>query len=283
VTAADFTAEVVRLPSRPAPEQTNVERPLRVSVLGNSIVLLVSGPRGDERPYRTYPAVLRDRRVLGRSVEVSTHARIWGLVREALGSWADPLGNERPDVVVLHFGIGEAFPALTPRRLNYYLLGTKRGGGRVAGRYWWLARRILLRIHAFEKRFDGFLPRWWGRSPWWRFESDLLQLCRQIDAQLGAKLVLVDAVPPTSTLPFATPNMAWRVEQGNRAIQRVADEVGATVLPLGDAIAEFNPTDAMPDGVHLSVEAHRAVGERLAAVLAGLDVAGVSAAAAAPT
>jgi lysophospholipase L1-like esterase len=245
----------------------NEGAPIRVSVFGNSVALLVSGERGAPRPYRTYATGLRDRAIGGRRVEVQVHARIWGLVRDAMGAWADPLANERPDVVVLHYGMAEAFPCITPRRLNDALLGKRRRGGPVRDRWWAQAKRLLITIHRLERWTDALLPWTWGRGSTSQFEHDLRHLCRQIDRQIGAAIVFMDTLPPTRVVPFASPNMARRVAANNAAIRRVADEVGASVVSLADAVAGYDREVALPDGLHLSVDAHRTVADALAQVI----------------
>jgi lysophospholipase L1-like esterase len=109
------------------------------------------------------------------------------------------------------------------------------------------------------------LPVGWSRMPVHRFESELDLLCRRIREQAGSRIVLMTAYPPTPPTPFLNPQLLRRVDAVNAAILRVAAANGATVFPLDDIVAAHGAQ--LPDGLHMSVELHRLVGEELAACL----------------
>ena len=78
-------------------------------------------------------------------------------------------------------------------------------------------------------------------------------------------VVLMTAYPATPPTPFLTPKLLKRVEMMNAAILRVAATHGATVFPLDDIVAAHGMD--LPDGLHMSVDLHRVVGEQLAECL----------------
>jgi lysophospholipase L1-like esterase len=242
-------------------------RPLSVAVFGASVTQLVTGPRPDGELHLTYPAVLARQEVDGRRFDVTNDSRIYGLINDFAGIWSIPLAQTRPDVVVLQFGLGEAFPRVVPRALIMHLLGVERHSSRVRDAYWRRAKSALMTIHRMERRVDPHLPVNWSRTPVPRFESELDALCTRIREQVGSRLVLMTAYPATPPTPFLNPTLLRRVDLLNAAILRVAAARNATVFPLDDIVAAQGP-DALPDGLHMSVDVHRVVGEQLAECLA---------------
>jgi lysophospholipase L1-like esterase len=240
-------------------------RPLSVAVFGASVTLLVTGPRPEGEPHLTYPAVLARQSVDGQRFDVTNHSRIYGMVKDYVGIGLTTVARDRPDVVVLQFGLGEAFPRIFPRRLIMHLLGVRRHSSRIRDKYWRRTRAILLAIHGIERRIDARLPVGWSRMPVRRFESELDLLCQRIREQSGSRLVLMTAYPPTAPTPFLTPKLLRRVDAMNAAILRVAATHGATVFPLDDVVAAHGA--GLPDGLHMSVDTHRVVGEELASCL----------------
>lgn len=241
-------------------------RPLSVAVFGASVTLLVTGPRPEGEPYLTYPAVLARQNVDGQRFDVTNDSRIYGMVKDYVGIGLTTVAQRRPDVVVVQFGLGETFPRIFPRRLVMHLLGTRRHSSRMRDMYWRRTRSMLLALHAIERRIDAHLPVGWSRMPARRFESELDLLCQRIREQSGSRLVLMTAYPPTPPTPFLNPKLLRRVDAVNAAILRVAAANGATVFPLDDIVAAHGAP--LPDGLHMSVDLHRVVGEELAACLA---------------
>jgi len=239
---------------------------LSVAVFGASVTALVCGPRPEGELHLTYPAVLARQEVDGITFDVDTHSRIYGLISGCSGIWMQPLAQTRPDVVVLQFGLGETFPRLVPKALIYHLLGVTRHTGRLRDIYWRRTRKILLAIHRAERAIDRFLPVSWCRMSPARFRSELDMVCTKIREQIGSRIVLMTAYPATAPTPFLTDTMHRRLERVNAAILDVAATHGATVFPLDDVVADVGP-GALPDGLHLSIQAHRAVGEQLARCL----------------
>jgi len=240
-------------------------RPLSVAVFGASVTLMVTGPRPEPGPYLTYPAVLARQDVQGQRFDVTNDCRIYGLVKDYVDIGLTTVARERPDVVVLQFGLGETFPRIVPRRLVMHLLGVRRHSSRVRDKYWRRTRSILLTLHGIERRVDAHLPVGWSRMPVRRFESELDLLCQRIREQAGSRIVLMTAYPPTAQTPFLTPKLLRRIDAINAAILRVAAANGATVFPLDDIVAAHGAE--LPDGLHMSVDLHRVVGEQLAQCL----------------
>jgi len=240
-------------------------RPLSVAVFGPSSTLLVTGPRPEGELYLTYPAVLARQTVEGRRFDVTNDSRIYGLVKDFVDVGLTTVPQLRPDVVVLQFGLGETFPRIFPRRLIMHLLGMRRHSSWLRDKYWRRTRSILMRIHAIERRIDAHLPLRWSRMPVGRFEAELDLLCQRIREQTGSRIVLMTAYPATPPTPFLTPKLLKRVEMMNAAILRVAATHRATVFPLDDIVAAHGMD--LPDGLHMSVDLHRVVGEQLAECL----------------
>jgi GDSL-like Lipase/Acylhydrolase family len=247
------------------------DRPLSVAVFGASVTAVVCGPRQPGSVYLTYPAVLARQKVGGEAFDVRTYARIYGLVSDCAGAWIDPLAQTRPDVVVLQFGLGEVFPRLVPRRFVLALLGLRRHSGPVRDRLWRRARTVLLAIHAVERRVDPHLPLWWCRMSPRRFEHELAMVCSKVSEQIGSRLVLMTAYPPLPPTPFLNPRLGQRIDLVNAAIRRVADRCGATVFPLDEIVGTLG-SPVLPDGLHMSVDAHHLVGEQLARCLVSAAV-----------
>lgn len=242
------------------------EQRLSVAVFGASVTALVCGPRPDGKRYLTYPRVLAETEVDGVGFDVETQSRIYGLISGCSGIWMQPLAQTRPDVVVLQFGLGETFPRLVPKALIYHLLGVTRHSSRLRDIYWRRTRSLLLAIHRLERAIDRFMPVSWCRMSPRRFHAELDQVCTKIRDQIGSRIVVMTAYPPTDPTPFLTDKMHRRIERINAAIVDVAATHGATVFPLDDVVAEAG-SGALPDGLHLSIHAHRAVGEQLARCL----------------
>lgn len=240
-------------------------RPMSVAVFGASVSLLVTGPRPESGPYLSFPAVLARQSVDGQRFDVTNDTRIYGLVKDFVDVGLTTVAKQRPDAVVLQFGLGEAFPRIFPRRLIMHLLGLRRHSSRMRDKYWRRTRRVLLAIHAIERRVDAHLPLAWSRVPVRRFESELGLLCERIREQVGSRIVLMTAYPAAPPTPFLTPKLLRRVDAMNAVILRVAAANGATVFPLDDVVAAHG-TD-LPDGLHMSVDLHRVVGEQLAECL----------------
>lgn len=241
------------------------KRPLSVSIFGASVTLLVTGPRPDGGPYLTYPAVLARQDVDGQRFDVADDSRIYGLVNDFVSVGLTTVAQRRPDVVVLQFGLGEAFPRVFPRRLVMHLLGVRRHSSRIRDAYWRRAKKVLMTLHRIERRIDPHLPLAWSRIPFRRFESELDLLCQRIREQSGSRIVLMTAYPAAPPTPFLNPKLLRRVDLMNAAILRVAAAQGATVFPLDDIVAAQD--GALPDGLHMSVDVHRVVGEQLAECL----------------
>lgn len=239
-----------------------MSRPLTVAVFGSSVTALVAGQRPAGAVYRTWPHVLTDG-LPGVDVRVHDHSRIYGLVTDLAGAWATPLTQLRPDVVVLQYGLGETFPCLVPKSAILHALAIRRHSSPVRDRYWSAAHSALRGLHQVEHRVDAHLPRTWCRLGPRRFERELRLHCTKIRQQVGSRLVLMTAYGATDVAPFLTPRMASRLPAYNEAVRRVAAEVGADVFDLEQLVDELGPTRCLPDGLHLTVDAHRLVGERL--------------------
>lgn len=237
---------------------------ITVSLFGNSGGLLVSGKRGSMRPYRTYAAELRHAQVDGVGFDVAVHSRLRGQVNQTMSAWVYPLAGERPDVVVVQFGGAEGATLVFPPFVINTLIGIARRGGPWRERFWAAAKRALVAVQRIEARLDEHLPMWWSRSPSRQFEHDLRRFVHQINSQIGSRVILMDIMQIHGDAVFVSRRTMERVAV-NAAIQRrVADEMHAEVFPMGDVLAKWDDNISYPDGAHLSVPAHRAVGQALA-------------------
>lgn len=241
-------------------------RAVSVAVFGASVTALVCGPRPEGATYLNYPAVLARQELDGVRFDVHCRSRIYGLISDCSRIWIDPLAQTRPDVVVLQFGLGETFPRVVPKPLVLHLLGIDRHSSPLRDQYWKRTRKALLSIHAVERRLDAHLPVSWSRMSPRRFRHELDMVCTKVRDQIGSRLVLMTGYPPVPPTPFLNPKMTQRMERINAAIVQVAATHGATVFPLDDVVADLGP-GALPDGLHMSIEAHQAVGEQLARCL----------------
>jgi lysophospholipase L1-like esterase len=239
--------------------------PLRVTVFGNSVGLLVAGRCESKGPYLTYPAALSRATSRGKQFDVTNQCRVAGVLTRVSDAWLRPLASTRPDVVVLQFGGYDALPRWVPRRLTAILMGISRHPGRLRSRFWRAAGRLLGLLSLWECKVDRVIPVGVGGyvSPK-RFEAELRHVCRQMLGQIGCRVVLMDAYGPASNSALNTPNVLARIAANNTAIRKVAGELGLEVFPLDAVVTEMGRDEVLKDGIHMHHDANVRVGEELA-------------------
>jgi lysophospholipase L1-like esterase len=249
-------------------------RPLRVAVLGNSIGLL-SATDDVERP--TFVQELGDELacLLRRDVTVDNHCRYFGFTTDGLVDAEHALLQERPDVVVLCYGLNEARPRSVPRWVTSQAFSLHHPENLMRHLRLPLRRRWH-RLMAFARRADGRAASAGLMSPS-RFERELLRLV-EMARWAGSTVLLVDP-PPTSA--WLRHNHAG-YERRCRALAAAMDAVAATepsVRRVSLQPVEQQLGDEMyaRDPYHFTPRAHRAIGHLLAETVAAVCTQPVSA------
>jgi hypothetical protein len=172
-----------------------------------------------------------------------------------------------PDVLVVQFGLNECQPWLVPVSLIRHLLREHDAVTRTARRYRrHVARPLWKRVRWFRRRIAGTVgTRTWQTTPR-RFAGHLDRLLSTATYE-GRPLVLVlDLDDPRGTLAHFLPGMPERIETYREVIR-------STVAKYADRDVRLVPVseltrgrdDLLADGMHYTPEAHRIIGERLAA------------------
>ena len=125
----------------------------------------------------------------------------------------------------------------------------------LAYRFWESEEDIVILMLGTNDVCDG---RWDAAE----FERDYAELVADIQAKPSSPQVFV-MIPPAI---YASPDLDARlVEEAAPAIERVAEEAGATVIDL-HALTAGHP-EWLPDGIHPNEEGNEAIAELIAEVL----------------
>lgn len=253
-----------------------VHEPLRVVVAGNSCAQMVAPTR--ERPMPgTYGEQLAPLLAERGCAAVVEHACRWfGLIDELRGRYEEAVRNRFPDVVVLHYGIIEAQPAVLPVGLARHATAWNRSGAALPRAYrqhvapsLWRALRAWQRAASAR---SGLLT--WRRTPA-RFSAELRQLVRLVRADTGALVLVVDIDPPGARLEHWLPGYRRRWQIYQETLRATSAELGREhpgTVRLVEASADaaaLGEEAVLPDGMHRSALGHRLLAERLVREIAG--------------
>jgi lysophospholipase L1-like esterase len=250
--------------TQPTPDGAG--RTWRISVLGNSLPILMFPPRASRRE-ATYPEhlerTLRDR---GVDVEVRNDSRLFGLITEGYRRFQTDEVPWGPDVLVVHFGIIELQANVVPTVISRHLTAQHPGGKGVVGLY---RRRVMPKlwpkVRAYQRWACGHLGERTWRLPPAAFEAELRRLIRV--ARRDKVLVLVcDINPPGPRLQHFMPGIEGRYDRYQTIIRRVVADADDPDVRLvrASAIAAAQTEGAGTDGLHFTANGHA----EMAAVLA---------------
>ncbi len=243
-------------------------RPLSVVTIGNSVAVLQNPPR-TRRADGTWTEVLVDHlRAEGIAAQGHLEARWFDFVDRGLDRYQQAVRPHMPDVLVVAYGINELQPWLLPVPVVRHLITRHAAVTRPAR---WYRRVVAERVWRVVRRYRRWAAprvglRTWQMTPD-RFAGKLTALVRAARVEHACLVLVMDINPPGPILRHFLPGIEARHA---RFQQVLADAVAAfgdpdvRLVPTSAVIADLDDADAMPDGQHLTVEAHRRVGRRLA-------------------
>ena len=240
------------------PERCNVV------VVGSSVGYFMRPLRGrlDERTYaEVLESALAER---GIEARVTNSSRWTMLLPEVVRRVEELVLSHGPDVVVVHTGFVDAQPATMPLPVFRWLFARAPRGGRVSV--------------AARARLSPLLDRWYrqagpvlarrlplpSRVSRSRFARDLRTLVRVVRHERAALVVLVGLTSPSAHVEAVLPGVSANVAAHDATLRRVSRDV--RYLDTGGL--GLQGSELTPDGIHLSPDAHRRVGEALADVVA---------------
>lgn len=243
-------------------------RPLSVVAFANSVGTLQLPVRND-RAEGTYVEVLADLlATVGVPAVPHVESRWFDFLHRAMRDYESRVRPAQPDVLIVHFGLNEYQPWLTPVWLIRHLLVQNQAASRTAIAYrQHVARPVWKQIRRYRQWAAGKVgARTWQTTPA-RFAGQLRRLIRTARTE-GRPLVLVlDIDRPSGTLAHFLPGLPERHAIFQRAIN---DAVGSfndpevRVVRVSELTVEGD-AHPLPDGMHFSAARHAAVGELLSA------------------
>lgn len=255
-------------PSLPWPAD---RRPLSVVVFGNSVaswVMPVGTESAEADGPTNYLAVLSDRlAAAGMPVQPHMESRWFDFLHRAIRDFEQRVRNHNPDVVIVHFGINEMQPWIVPVWLIRHLLVRGWAVTRTARTY---RERVAAPAWRQVRRFRRWASPYVGTRSWQttpaRFAGHLQVLIRMTRMQLRPLVLVIDINEVGDVVEHFLPGMTERHAIFQQAISDVVtsfDSDDVRLVECSRICAAIGP-EAMPDGQHMSREAHTAVGEVLA-------------------
>jgi hypothetical protein len=214
-----------------------------------------------------YPTLLAETLAVdGVRADVRNASMGLGMVYDAVQAWERNAFTHWPHLVVLQYGIGEAYPAFIPRWLHMKAWGVARTDG------------------PFDRRINGFMQKRWGwfqklstrlDRPWMpgklsvrRFRDQFRRLVLYSLNWTGAVVVVIGPHPPNFRLMKLTgayPAKRAKFEQIMKEIVEKHPRCGYIDFQrVQDAIDPDDFQKTLPDGLHLVPEAHRILAQYIA-------------------
>jgi lysophospholipase L1-like esterase len=229
----------------------------RLAVLGSSIGV-VARPQGT--PYPSLLERLLNERSDGELWMIDNLCEIAGIADDLDRLLAAPIAL-RPDVVVLHYGHVEALRRPHSRRMWRWAKVARADLYPRRRR----VRKIVFRRYSSLRRRLGLCSQW---TPLPRFERVLDRALAQLRKDTAARLILIEATPPTPRIERYAPGAAQELERYNGVLRRLAAAHGAELVTTEDVRQrdpELRDPEVMtPDGSHYSPRTHAAVAVELA-------------------
>ncbi len=247
--------------------QVSAERPLSVVVLGNSVaVLSIPGRVGADDGL--YAEVLRDRvAAAGVPVRVVNEGRWFDFAVKGFRRYQESVRAHLPDVLVLQYGLNESQPWLLPVPVVRHLVTDHQVATR-AGR--WYRARVAAPVWSGVRAYRRWASPRVGQRTWQttpsRFGEVMRQLIRAARYDSKPLVLVLDVNLPGAVLSHFLPGMEARHAVVQRTLADVVasfDDPEVRLVRVSAACAAAGAT-ASQDGMHLSPEGHRLVGELLA-------------------
>ena len=255
------------VPAALLPERVPLVRNhLKITVMGNSTAIWVAPERADrgDGNYGEWLEALLPQR--GLPVSLINLAAWNELLPKAVCRFGSAVRAGMPDVVILQYGIIEAFPAYVPVALHNYLRSwhVHAGFGRTFFRHQ-VRKLIWKRARSFQRRGAArFGPRTHHVGPA-RFASELKKLMYDIHLDQQALIVVCGVARPSASLRAAIPGIEHRVDLYNNLLRQACADAtkGAACFIDLHAVLPDEPS-YVPDGLHISPQGHRLVGLAIA-------------------
>jgi lysophospholipase L1-like esterase len=235
------------------------ERPLRISIIGNSVGLRMRPPRKGPSD-RTYSERLADA-----GYQVENRCRAGVLSSEAFAFIDDELIARSPDVVIINAGIIEVFPRHTWRRLNNYLVRNYYNNQVLGRRYQsdtFSIRFQLARIaNGVLRRVSRFLRLSWRWEPETRFLLVLRNICEVLTVETHAHILVLGVGPVSERFLSDYPSLNAEIDALNKRIEGLIKAFGdrAQMISIKDVIDMQSPESSIPDSIHFSSKGHREI------------------------
>lgn len=242
---------------------------MKLVVAGTSQSLLVVPPRTD-RSEGTYgellPGLLPER-----DVQVVNSSRWYDRIDQLRSRYEEAVRNHFPDVLVLHYGMGECQPGLVPWRLTRHALHWDRGQSVAALAYRRaVARPVWTALREGQRRAAPAFPgRPYKLAPE-RYVRELVKIVTMVRSEVRPLVLVVDVDPPGPKVEHWLPGTTDRARRWNELLDRtVADlrHVHGDEVRLVRASHDVDPHDVealLPDGLHRNAAGHRLLAERIA-------------------
>jgi lysophospholipase L1-like esterase len=243
----------------------DVEPPVRIHVLGNSVGYFIRPPR-ERHEDGTFAEVL-ERELLDRGVRaIVTNASSWTLFSSEVVKRPAPLVlHYQPRILIVALGMFECQRKTLPTAVFRWLYTDTPQGGlnlriraligpRIISIYKRLTPLVLDRIRMPHR----VAPR--------RFESEMAALVALARKECGADVFLLTISPPGDRIAATLRDIRESADKFDDILRRVADDAGegVRVIEIAPLVNEGPPDVVLPDGFHFNVEGHRRLGVMLA-------------------
>lgn len=238
-----------------------MERPIIINILGNSVGLKVRPPEDGERQFN-YAKRLASR--ADAKIRVVNYSRTSETVASALTHRFDYLGRVFPDVVVVHLGINDCVPRLTPQWLFDVLSAPRLD----ENKYVYVIRAQLSKVvnYRLAPRLIPILK----LGPWCapeKFSRKYRKLIVNIRKEFTSKIICVGINPCTERIEKLLPGARKNIETYNSIIQDICNNLQCNYIATDRWTDDTEADTLFPDGVHFSSKAHGLMAEAIHAII----------------
>lgn len=241
-------------------------RRLRVAILGNSVPLLVV-PERSRRAEGTFGEVLEQLLdQAGLDADVTNRSQLFELIHEGSRRYGRDVAPLHADVLILDYGCLELQPNVLPTTLNRHL-SRQIPGGRGWRRLWY--SRAVPRLWPLAREWQRLISARAGQRTWRlapkRFLAELANLVR-VARSTRALVLVIDVHEPGPRLEHFMPGVTerWRrFQERLTGFVSDLDDPAVRLVAVSDIVASLGE-GGTADGLHLTAEAHRLLGEALA-------------------